>query len=43
LAALECPIDERLTLDGCLRQIDFLDGDGYGSIGDIRRFSSRPS
>src|SRR5205823_1260309 len=25
LAALELPVDERLTLDGCLRQIDFLD------------------
>jgi transposase len=25
LAELELPLDERLTLDGCLRQIDFLD------------------
>ena len=25
LAELELPIDERLTLDGCLRQVDFLD------------------
>ena len=25
LAALELPLDERLTLDGCLRQVDFLD------------------
>jgi transposase len=25
LAGLELPIDERLTLDGCLRQVDFLD------------------
>lgn len=25
LAALQLPIDERLTLDGCLRQVDFLD------------------
>jgi len=25
LAELQLPIDERLTLDGCLRQIDFLD------------------
>jgi transposase len=25
LAGLELPIDERLTLEGCLRQIDFLD------------------
>jgi transposase len=27
LAELELPIDERLTLDGCLRQVDFLDGE----------------
>ena len=27
LAGLELPVDERLTLDGCLRQIDFLDGE----------------
>jgi transposase len=27
LAGLELPSDERLTLDGCLRQIDFLDGE----------------
>ncbi len=27
LAELELPLDERLTLDGCLRQIDFLDGE----------------
>jgi transposase len=27
LAELELPADERLTLDGCLRQIDFLDGE----------------
>ena len=27
LDALELPRDERLTLDGCLRQIDFLDGE----------------
>jgi len=25
LATVELPVDERLTLDGCLRQIDFLD------------------
>jgi transposase len=25
LAQLELPVDERLTLDGCLRQVDFLD------------------
>jgi transposase len=25
LGALELPVDERLTLDGCLRQVDFLD------------------
>jgi transposase len=27
LAALELPVDERLTLEGCLRQIDFLGGE----------------
>jgi transposase len=27
LAGLELPTDERLTLDGCLRQVDFLDGE----------------
>jgi transposase len=27
LASLELPIDERLTLDGCLRQVDFLDAE----------------
>jgi transposase len=27
LAALELPVDERLTVQGCLRQIDFLDGE----------------
>jgi transposase len=27
LASLELPVDERLTLDGCLRQVDFLDGE----------------
>jgi transposase len=27
LAALELPVDERLTLEGCLRQIDFLTGE----------------
>ncbi|HZL05305.1 MAG TPA: transposase, partial [Coriobacteriia bacterium] len=27
LAGLELPIDERLTLDGCLRQVDFLDAE----------------
>jgi transposase len=27
LAELELPVDERLTLDGCLRQVDFLDGE----------------
>jgi transposase len=26
-AALELPADERLTLDGCLRQVDFLDAE----------------
>ena len=27
LASLELPVDERLTLDGCLRQVDFLNGE----------------
>ena len=27
LAELELPVDERLTLDGCLRQVEFLDGE----------------
>jgi transposase len=27
LARLELPVDERLTLDGCLRQVDFLDAE----------------
>jgi transposase len=27
LAALELPADERETVDGCVRQIDFLDGE----------------
>ncbi len=27
LAGLQLPLDERLTLDGCLRQIDFLDAE----------------
>jgi transposase len=27
LVALELPVDERLTLEGCLRQIDFLSGE----------------
>jgi transposase len=27
LAELQLPVDERLTLDGCLRQIDFLDAE----------------
>ena len=27
LAGLKLPLDERLTLNGCLRQIDFLDGE----------------
>ena len=26
-AGLELPVDERITLDGCLRQVDFLDGE----------------
>jgi transposase len=31
LAGLELPVDERLTLDGCLRQVDFL-GDELGAL-----------
>jgi transposase len=27
LAGLQLPVDERLTLDGCLRQVDFLDAE----------------
>jgi transposase len=27
LAGLQLPVDERLTLDGCLRQVDFLDSE----------------
>src|SRR5262245_34036530 len=27
LSGLELPLDERLTLEGCLRQVDFLDGE----------------
>jgi transposase len=27
LAGPELPLDERLTLDGCLRQVDFLDAE----------------
>jgi len=27
LASLQLPVDERLTLDGCLRQVDFLDAE----------------
>jgi transposase len=27
LAGLQLPVDERLTLEGCLRQVDFLDGE----------------
>ena len=27
LAGLDLPVDERLTLDGCLRQVDFLDAE----------------
>jgi transposase len=37
LAALELPLDERLTLDGCLRQIDFLDGEIAALDSEIAR------
>jgi transposase len=37
LAALELPIDERLTVDGCLRQIDFLDAEIAALNAEIAR------
>jgi transposase len=35
LAGLELPTDERLTLDGCLRQVDFLDAEVAALDGEI--------
>jgi transposase len=35
LARLELPVDERLTLDGCLRQVDFLDAEIAALEGEI--------
>jgi transposase len=37
LAELELPLDERLTLDGCLRQIDFLDQEIAALDGEIAK------
>jgi transposase len=37
LAQLPLPVDERLTLDGCLRQVDFLDGEIGALDGEIAR------
>jgi transposase len=37
LAGLELPIDERLTLDGCLRQVDFLDSEVAALDGQIAK------
>jgi transposase len=37
LAALELPVDERLTLDGCLRQVDFLDAETTALDREIAR------
>ncbi len=37
LAALELPADERLTLDGCLRQVDFLDVEVAALDGEIAK------
>jgi transposase len=36
-AQLELPVDERLTLDGCLRQVDFLDGEVAALDRDIAK------
>jgi transposase len=37
LATLELPADERLTLDGCLRQVDFLDAEVGALDGEIAK------
>ena len=37
LAGLELPVDERLTLDGCLRQVDFLDAEVAALDGEIAK------
>jgi transposase len=36
-ARLELPVDERLTLDGCLRQVDFLDREIAALDGEIAK------
>lgn len=37
LARLDVPVDERLTLDGCLRQVDFLDAEIAALDSEIAR------
>jgi transposase len=37
LTSLELPVDERLTLDGCLRQVDFLDSEVGALDGEIAK------
>jgi transposase len=37
LGGLELPVDKRLTLDGCLRQVDFLDGEIGTLDGEIAK------
>ena len=37
LARLDLPVDERLTLDGCLRQVDFLDAEIAALDSEIAR------
>jgi transposase len=39
LAELQLPIDERLTLDGCLRQVDFLDAEVAALDREIARLA----
>jgi transposase len=38
-AQLELPVDERITLDGCLRQVDFLDGEVAALDREIARIA----
>jgi transposase len=39
LAGLELPVDERLTLDGCLRQVDLLDAEIFALDREIARLA----
>ncbi len=39
LAEQELPVDERLTLDGCLRQVDFLDLEVVALVREIARLA----